>query len=157
MLELGRSGSHGAEKGTLPVLADGAVVATLRASNWREAATAEFGARSWAFSKRGRELTGRWSAEPEDAVRLRARQESFWRGTWSMHLDGVPVEVTAASRWKGTHRFSAAGRQLAVSGRTRGWNPQPTITADPSLPLDPQVFLLWWEFVMMRRSAAAAA
>ena len=157
MLELGRSGSHGAEKGTLPVLADGAVVAILRASNWREAATAEFGARSWAFSKRGRELTGRWSAEPEDAVRLRARQESFWKGTWSMDLDGVPVEVASASRWKGTHRFSAAGRQLAESGRARGWTPKPTITADRSLPLDAQVFLLWWEFVMMRRSAAAAA
>ncbi len=61
MLELGRSGTHGAAKGTMPVLSDGAVVATLHAANWKEAATGEIGSRSWVFSKRGRELTGRWS------------------------------------------------------------------------------------------------
>ncbi len=157
MLELGKSGSHGTAKGTLPVLSDGVVVATLQASNWKEAATAEVGARSWVFGKRGRELTGRWAAEPEDAVRLRARQLSFWKGTWSVELDGVPVEMETASMWRGTHRWSAGGQQLAESGRTGGWNPKPTLTADADLPLDSQVFLLWLELVTMRRSAAAAA
>jgi hypothetical protein len=157
VLELGRKGAHGTAKGTVPVLADGAVVATLHASNWKEAATAEVGSRSWVFSKQGRELTARWAAEPEGAVRLRARQESFWRGTWSVELDGRPVEVTTASRWKGTHRYSSGGRQLAESGRSGSWNPRPTLTADPGLPLDTLVFLLWLELVLMRRSSAAAA
>ena len=98
MLELGRSGEHGTAKGTVPVLSDGAVVATLRASNWTETATAEVGSRSWVFSKQGRELTARWAVDPEDAVRLRARQTSYWNGTWAVELDGVPVEVTSASR-----------------------------------------------------------
>jgi hypothetical protein len=155
VLELGKSGTHGTVKGTLPVLADGVVVATLRASNWKEVATAEVGSRSWAFSNRGRELTGRWEAEPEDAVRLRARQESYWKGTWSVELDGMPVEVASTSRWKSTHRFSSGGRQLAESGTTGCWHPQPTLTADPSVPLDSQVFLLWLEFVLERRNAAA--
>ncbi|GAB3364361.1 hypothetical protein [Modestobacter lapidis] len=157
MLELGRSGAHGTAKGTVPVLSDGVGVATLRASSWKDAATAEVGSRSWMFTKRGRELTGRWAAEPEDAVRLRAREESFWKGAWSVELDGVPVEVDTVSRWKGTRRFSASGRKLAESGRTRGWNPRPTLTADPALPLDSQVFLLWLELVAIRRNAAAAA
>jgi hypothetical protein len=157
VLELGKTGAHGTAKGTLPVLADGVVVATLQASNWKEAATAEVGGRSWVFGKRGRELTGRWAAEPEDAVRLRARQTSYWSGTWSVELDGVPVEVTSASRWKGTHRFSSGGRQLAESGKTGTWDTKPTLTADPALPLDSQVFLLWFELVVGRRSAAAAA
>ena len=157
MLELGKSGSHGTGKGAVPVLSDGAVVATLHASNWKEAATAEVGARSWVFSRSGRELTGRWAAEPADAVRLRARQISYWKGTWSVELDGVPVEMETASMWRGTHRWSAGGRPLAESGRTGGWNPKPTLTAEPGLPLDSQVFLLWLELLMMRRSAAAAA
>jgi hypothetical protein len=157
VLELGKSGAHGTAKGALPVLADGAVVATLRASNWKEAATAEIGARSWVFSKNGRELTGRWSAEPADAVRLRARQTSYWKGTWAVELEGVPVEMETVSTWRGTHRWSTGGRQLAETGRAGRWNPKPTLTADPGLPLDSQVFLLWLELVMMRRSAAAAA
>lgn len=157
MLEVGKSGAHGTAKGTRPVLSGGAVVATLRASNWKEAATAEVGSRSWVFSKQGRELTGRWAVEPEYAARLRARQQSFWKGTWSVELDGVPVEMDTASRWRGTHRWSAGGRQLAESGRTGRWNPRPTLTADAGLSLDSQVFLLWLELMQMRRAAAAAA
>ncbi len=157
MLELGKPGSHGAEKGARPVLSDGVAVATLHASNWKEAATASIGPRSWVFSKQGRELTGRWTAEPADTARLRARQVSFWKGIWAVELDGRPVEMETASRWRGTHRWSAGGRQLAESGRTGGWNPRPTLTADAGLPLDSQVFLLWLELVTMRRSAAAAA
>ena len=86
MLELGKAGTAGTEKGVLPVLRDGLVVATLRASNRKEAATAVVGDREWVLAKRKRELTGRWAADPEDAVRLRARQTSFWKGTWEAAL-----------------------------------------------------------------------
>lgn len=157
MLELGKSGGQGSGKGTRPVLSDGAVVATLHASNWKEAATAEVGERSWVFSKDGRELTGREAGDPEGAVRLRAWQTSWWKGTWNVELDGVPVEVATASAWKGTHRYSAGGRQLAESGNTGGWSPRPTLTAEASLPLHSQVFLLWVELVIGRRTTAAAA
>ena len=158
MLELGKSGSHGTAKGAVPVLSDGAVVATLHASNWKEAATAEVGERSWVFRRQGgRELTGRWAADPEDAVRLRARQVSYWKGSWAVELDGAPVEVVTASWWKGTHRFVAGGRPLAESGSTGGWSPRPTLTVQGDLPLDHAVFLLWFGLILARRSAAAAA
>jgi hypothetical protein len=157
VLELGKSGSHGTLKGTVPVLDGGAVVATLHASNWKESATADVGARSWVFGKAGRELTGRWSVDPEDAARLRARQTSYWNGTWDVELDGVPVAVTSASRWKGTHRYTVDGRQLAESGTTGSWSPRPTLTTAPDLSLDHAVFLLWVELVLGRRMAAAAA
>lgn len=88
MLALGNAGSAGTEKGVLPVLRDGALVATLHASNWKEAATATVGDRSWIFSKQHRELTGRWAAEPEGSARLRARQTSAWKGTWHLDLAG---------------------------------------------------------------------
>ena len=114
------------------------------------------GERSWVFGKVGRELTGRWAVDPEDAVRLRARQTSYWNGTWTMELDGVAVTVTSASRWKGTHRYAVAGRQLAESGTTGSWSPRPTLTAAPDLSLDHAVFLLWVELVLGRRWAAAA-
>jgi hypothetical protein len=153
VLELGKAGK---EKGVLPVLRDGSVVATLRAANWKEEATALVGDREWVFAKQKGDLTGRWSAEPEDAVRLRARQTSFWRGAWTVDLEGRPVEVQSASMWRGTHRYSSAGRQLATSGSTGGWSPRPTLDAADDLPLHQQVFLLWLELVINRRNTATA-
>jgi hypothetical protein len=90
VLELGKSGSAGYPKGELPVLRDGSPVALLRASNWKESATAVVGDREWVFVKHKGELVGRWAAEPQDAVRLRARQKSLWKGTWTVDLEGRP-------------------------------------------------------------------
>ena len=156
MLELGKSGAAGYPRGELPVLRDGKVVAVLRASNWKEAATAVVGDREWVFAKRKGELTGRWAAEPQDAVRLRAGQKSFWKGTWTIELEGRPVEMQNASMWKGTHRYLSGGKQIAESGTTGRWSPRPTLTADDALPLHQQVFLLWLELVLSRRNTAAA-
>ena len=157
MLELGKPGSLGYPKGELPVLRDGSVVAVLRASNWKEAATAVVGDREWSFTKRRGELLGRWSTEPEDAVRLRARSASFWKSTWTLDLEGRPVERQNASVWKGAHRYLSGGRQVAESGSTGRWSPRPTLTADAALPLHQQVFLLWLELVISRRNTAVAA
>jgi hypothetical protein len=155
VLELGRTGTAGAGKGAIPVFRDGSVVATLRASDWKESATAVVGDREWVFSKRKGELTGRWAAEPEESARLRAQQTSLWKGTWTADLEGTPVDVESASYWKGTHRFLSGGRQVAESGSTGGWSPRPTLTADGELPLDHQVFLLWLLLVISRRNTAA--
>jgi hypothetical protein len=157
VLELGRSGSPGTGRGAVPVLSGGAVVATLRASNWKEAATAQVGDRTWVFGKRDRALVGRWEADPADAVRLRARQTSWWKGTWVLDLDGVAVEMRSTSWWRGTHRYTSGGRTVAESGTTSGWSPRPRLTAADELPLATQVFLLWTELVITRRNNAAAA
>jgi hypothetical protein len=157
VLELGKSGAAGYPRGELPVLRDGKVVAVLRASNWKEAATAVVGDRVWAFAKRKGELSGRWDAEPQDTARLRAAQKSFWKGTWTVDLEGRLVEMQNASMWRGTHRYLSGGKQLAESGSTGGWSPRLTLTADDALPLHQQVFLLWLELVISRRNSAAAA
>jgi hypothetical protein len=156
MLELGRSGSAGYPTGEAPVFRDGSVVALLRASNWKEAATAIVGDRAWAFEKRRGDLIGRWITEPEGVVRLRARQTSFWKNTWAVELEGKPVEVQSVSMWKSTHRFLTGGLPIAESGSTGGWSPRPVLAADDSLPLHHQVFLLWMELVLHRRNTAAA-
>jgi hypothetical protein len=155
VLELGKVGSLGYPKGELPVLRDGSVVAVLRASNWKEAATATVGDRVWTFDKRKGELTARWAAEPADAVRLRANQRSFWKSTWTIDLEGRHVEMQNLSMWKGTHAYSSGGSQVAVSGSTGGWSPRPTLDAGDALPLHQQVFLLWLELVLSRRHNAA--
>ncbi len=158
MLELGKSGSHGLARGTVPVLSGDAVVGTLRASNWREAATADIGTNSWVFRRAGaRELTGRWAIDPEDATRLRARQVSAWKGTWEMELDGLPVDVATASRWKGSYRFSTGGELLAETAPVNGWVMRSRLTPQPRLRLEHAVFLLWFQLVLSRRAAAAAA
>lgn len=155
MLELGRAGSAGVEKGVLPVLRDGAVVAQLRAANWKEAATAVVGGREWVFAKQERVLTARWSADPEGTVRFRARQTSTWKGTWEADLEETPVSVTSLSAWKGTRRYTSGGRTVGESGTTGGWSPRPTLACDGAVPLDHQVLLLWLELVLGRRNQAA--
>ncbi|MGY2067824.1 hypothetical protein [Blastococcus sp. SYSU DS0619] len=155
MLELGKAGTLGMPKGVLPVLRDGEVVATLRSSQWKEAATATIGDRAWALTTKRRDLMARWESEPADAVRLRAHQTSYWSGTWEVDLEGTPVEVRTASRWKGTRRYLVAGRSVAESGTTGGWAPRPTLDADAALPLEHQVFLLWVESVVSGRNSAA--
>jgi hypothetical protein len=156
VLELGKAGAAGT-RGEVPVLRDGEVVATLRASNWRESATAVVGDREWVFAKTRGALTSRRSVDPEDAVRSSARQASFWKGTWVVELDGKQIDVERTSMWKSTHRYLDRGRLVAESGTTGGWSPRPTLTADDGFPLDQQVFLLWLEIVINRRSQAAVS
>jgi hypothetical protein len=140
----------------LPVLADGAVVATLRAGTWRESAAVRVGEQGWVFGRRGRELTARRDGDPEGTARLHARQTSWWRGTWALDLDGLAVTGTPTSLWRGHHRFTAGERQVAASGSTGGLAPLPTLTTDGALPLPHVVFLLWLELVLRRRAATAA-
>jgi hypothetical protein len=73
MLYLGRAGSAGVEKGVVPVLRDGAVMATVAAARCKEAATAMVGGQGWVFARHERELTGRRTTDAEGTVRLRAR------------------------------------------------------------------------------------
>ncbi|MGY2085795.1 hypothetical protein [Blastococcus sp. SYSU DS0539] len=157
MLELGKAGTHGMPEGVLPVLRDDEVVAALRSATWTESATVAVDGTTWEFARHRRELTGRRSGDPEGPARLRARQTSAWKGTWAIDLEGSTVEVQPASRWRGTHRFVQHGRPVAESGSTPGWAPRATITMDGELPLAQQIFLLWWEHVLRRRVAAAAA
>jgi hypothetical protein len=153
-IELGTAGSTRA-KGVVPVLRGGAPVAELRASNWGEAATAVVDGRPWIYAKRSGELTARPASDPEHVVRFRARQTSWWRGSWSIDLAGRSLTSQTASAWKGTRRYLDGDRQVAESGTTGGWSPRPTLTAD-DLPLEQQVFLLWVELVLDRRTQSAA-
>ena len=157
MLELGKPGSAGCAKGELPVLRDGAVVAVLRASNWQEAATAVVGDREWVFAKNKGELTGRWASEPEGAVRLRARQANFWKGTWTLDLESRPLVSESVAFWTSDRRYLSGTTTVAESGSTGGWSPRPTLDADAALPLHQQVFLLWLELVISRRNTAVVA
>lgn len=154
VLELGGAGTG---KGVRPVLRDGVVVATLRASNWKEAATAVIEDRERVLARAGRELTGRAADDPEGTARLRARQVSFWRSTWEADLEGTPVQARPRA-WRHTGlRHSVHGRVVAEGGTTGGWSPRPTLRADDVLPLHQQAFLLWLELVLDRRVQAAAA
>jgi hypothetical protein len=157
VLELGKSGAAGYPRGELPVLRSGTPVAVLRASNWKEAATAVVGDREWIFTKRKGELRGRWSTEPEDTARLRARSSSFWKTRWTLDLEGRPVEMQSVSMWRGSHRYLSGGQRLAESGSTGWWSSRPILDADDALPLHQQVFLLWLELVLNRRNTAVAA
>ncbi|MPQ97522.1 hypothetical protein GB931_06210 [Modestobacter sp. I12A-02628] len=155
MLELGRSGGHGVGSGVRPVLSGDAVVATVRASNWKEAATAAVGDREWVFTRRRGRLTGRWASDPETAERFCAHRPSRWKDLWTLQLEDTTLHMEHASRWKGTHRYLRDGRPVAESGRT-GWGNRPTLAAQ-QLPVEHQVFLLWVELLLIRRSAAAAS
>ncbi len=153
MLVLGKAGTAGTDKRVLPVLRDGVVVATLRASNWKEAATAVVENREWVLARDGRELVARWPADPAGTARLRARQTSWWRGTWDVDLEGRVLQAARTSFWRNGLRYSDGDRQVALGGTTGGWSPRPTLRADVDLPLHQRVFLLWLELVLARRDA----
>ena len=155
-MELGRAGTAGAERGTLPVLDGGALVATVRTAKVREAATATVGGEEWVFTRSGRGLVGRRAGEPEESERFRATQTSWWKGIWEIDLDGTQLQMRNASAWRGTHRYSRDGRTVAESGFTGRWLRLPTLTVTEALPLPAQVFLLWVELVLTRRSATGA-
>ena len=157
MLVIGKAGTAGVTKGVVPILRDDAVVATLHASKWKEAATAVVEDQEWVFAKQHRELTGRRAQDPEDTARMRARQTSAWKGTWGLDLEGTAVEMRPASVWRGTHRYLRDGRQIALSGSEGTWSRRPTLDAGDALPLRQQVFLLWIELLILRRTAAATA
>jgi hypothetical protein len=156
MLELGKAGSAGVDKGVVPVLRDGVVVATLRASNWKERATAVIEGQEWEFAKAGGALTGRRAGDPADTARLRAEQASAWKGTWELDLEGLPAQLRPASRWKGTYALERDGRGIGETGSTGRWSPRATLRAD-GLPLHQQVFVLWVQLLFQRRAMAAAA
>jgi hypothetical protein len=156
VLELGKPGTAGVDRGRMPVLRDGALVGSLQASSWWERATARAGDREWVYTRTGRELVARWAAEPEGAVRLSARPLSAWKGTWTADLDGTAVEIRPATWWKTTRRYVVDGREIGESGNASRWVPRPTLDLDDTLGLDAQVFLLWVELVLRRRNAAAA-
>ena len=156
MLELGKAGSAGAEKGVLPVLRDGSVVAMLRASNWKEAATAVVGDREWVFAKNKGELTG--------AVGRRARGRRPAAGAAGVllegHLDGGPRGPAG----RDGERLDVAGHppvpQRGPAGRRERHDRRLVAPADARpattrCPLHQQVFLLWLELVLSRRNTAA--
>jgi len=157
VLELGKPGTAGVDRQTMPVLRDGTLVGSLQASAWRERAAARAADRDWVYTRAGRELAARWAAEPEGTVRLSARPVSLWRGTWTADLDGIQVEIRPASWWKGTRRYAVDGREIGESGNASRWVPRPTLDLDDTLDLDAQVFLLWVELIVRRRNASAAA
>jgi hypothetical protein len=157
MIELGKPGTSGVDRESMPVLRDGSVVGSLHAAPWREQATARTGEREWVFTRRGRDLVGRRAAEHEDVVRFSARPVSLWKGTWTADLDGTSVEIRPGSWWKGTRTYLVDGREVGASGNTSRWVPRPTLSLDAPLTLDAQVFLLWLELTLRRRSAGAAA
>lgn len=156
MPALGKAGTAGTEKGTLPVLDGDALVGTLRTAKVRDAAAAVVGGDEWLFTRSRRGLVGRRAGEPEDAARFRATQTSWWKGSWEVDLDGTPLEMRTASAWRGTHRYTRDGRTVAESGSTGGWLRLPTIAVHEPLPLAAQVFLLWVELVLSRRATAGA-
>ncbi len=151
MLELASAGI-----GRTSVLREGAVVALLRTSTWRESASAVVEDREWVLDRRrGGVLVGRWAADPEDAVRHRAEQTSAWRDRWRIELQGTGVDGSRVVWWSTRLRFSVHGRTVAEVGSSGGWSWRRfTLTADEDLPLDAQVFLLWVQCVADRRASS---
>jgi hypothetical protein len=155
MLVIGKAGTAGVGHGVVPVLRDDALVATLHASTWKEAATAVVDGQEWVFAKRHGELTGRWAQDPADTARLRARQTSSWKGTWALDLEGTAVELRPLSWWKGTSTVRLGGRTAAGLGSAGTWSRRPALAARGELPLQQQVFLLWLQMVIQRQAAVA--
>lgn len=100
----------------LPVLRDGAVVATPDTSNGKESTAARVGDRSWTFAKQRGALTGRRAGEPEDAVRPRAGRTSWWTCTWALDHQVALLGVELVVSRRNTAAATAAIAGGAVAG-----------------------------------------
>jgi len=145
-----------------PILRGQEVVATLRASNWKESATLTCDDTEWVLrSAKGGRLIGALSSDPEisdtgEQARFLAEQASMWRGTWDLTLEGVRYTMGPKSMWRGTYRVERSGQEVAVSGTTGGWSLRVTLEAAADVPLTHQLFLLWMAFLLNRRASSAA-
>jgi hypothetical protein len=157
-----RAGRRGAGPGVQPVVAGGEgdkdatggdQVATLVPGRWRERATAHVDGVEWVFEKQGRDLVGRWTADPEGTARLRAVRASFWTSRYDLDLEGRTVRVQGAR----TRTWSVGGQQVGTSGHVGWWAPVLTLTLPDDVPVPHVVFGLWLERVLTRRTQAAAA
>lgn len=156
MLEIGKVKDEQA-----PILRGDEIVATLRASNWKEEATLIRAGTEWALSRKKGRLIGTLTSDPQmsdtgEQARFRAEQVSLWKGTWELTLDGIRYALGPKSIWRGTQTVSRGGQEVAVSGKTKGWSARVTLEAANDVPLDHQLFLLWVVFILDRRAASAA-
>jgi hypothetical protein len=158
VLELGKAGTAGMQKGECPVLRDGQVVGAMSPKRWRTAALAKLGAEEWVYARYKRDYVGRWATDPEGSMRLRFWQTSMWKDRWAVDLEGRPAEVGRTTRHygRGTYGVLIDGWLVAVLGGTKGWLTRPTVDATDRLPLHQQMFLLWMQHVLQRRMAARA-
>lgn len=88
------------------------------------------------------------------------------KGTVPVRSAGQLLATVQASNWREqalalvedrSWTFGPGGPVVAESGATGDWSPRPTWTADPSLPLDHQVFLRWLTRLISRRMNATIA
>ena len=85
-------------------------------------------------------------------------QASFWKGTWTVDLEGRPVEMQNVSMWKSTHRYlerrpaDRRERLDRAAGRpARPWTPT------TRCPCTSRCSCSGWNWCISRRNTAAAA
>lgn len=149
MLALGTTMTDGVRDKLTPVLADGAVVASLRSRGWQETVAATVGERSWTFRGERDELVAR--RDDDGVARFRARRTGFAGDHWEIELHEEPVAMELVSAAHGTHRFTSGDRVLGTTSST-SWTAGLSLDAGADVPLDQQVFLLWVALVTRRRT-----
>ncbi|SDG49555.1 hypothetical protein [Klenkia brasiliensis] len=153
MLVLGETMTDGVRDKLTPVLADGAVVASLRSRGWQETVAATVGDRAWTYRGERDQLLAQ--QDDDAAARFRARRTGFATDLWEIELHEEPVAMELVSAAHGTHRFTSGGRVLGTTSAT-SWTAALSLDPAPGVPLDQQVFLLWVALVTRRRTRPVA-
>lgn len=150
MLEFGSPEAGDHEPGVVPVLGDGAVVATIRAKGeWRPATTAVIDGQEWVYTAKWRQARGHLTKDPHDVVRYRANLTTVLRDNWRIDLEGTPME--ARSSWLGSdHRYLVGGKVVATSTTVAH---RIQLHGGAGLTRPQLVFLLWLDAYARRRGA----
>ena len=141
--------------GSVPVLRDDAVVASIWPSHLRERAEAEVDARHWSYARRSRALRATLTPEPEP--RMVATRPSMMRQAWDIRTDRATYRIEPMGLLQSGYRVLRDGAQVGTSARAGFWSSRPTLEVDSSVSADEQVFLLWVAYIMRRRGGAAAS
>lgn len=135
----------------------GAVVGTVETGVLADDALAAIGDQQWVFDASGGEFVGRWVDDSPGSTRMRAVRTSTWRMQHAVDLDGTVLSTRPVARGR---EWCRDGTAVGRSGRLGFWFPVVVATLPDELPVHAAAFVLWLEWVLVRRTrrrGAAAA
>ena len=135
----------------------GTVVGTVETGVLADDALATVGDQHWVFQADRTGFVGRWVDDSPGSNRLRAARTSPWRVQHAVDLDGTVLSTRPVPRGR---EWCRDGVAVGRSGRLGFWFPVVVATLPEDYPVHSAAFVLWVEWVLVRRNrrrGAAAA
>jgi hypothetical protein len=141
--------------GSTTIFRDGAAIATVRASRWRERAGVLIDdGQAWTLAADGRARVATRPDQP--GRRFIASRPSVLRSGWELECDGVRYALSPMRMFSATGDVLRDGHLLGTNGRNGFWTARPVLELSSPIPAEHGVFLVWIAYLMRKRQRDAA-